>query len=271
MFKLFNKNQQSTSDNSYSIYQIKSGNEFRDIRFTPYEQLQHLDKTVNSANYELIYTAPLTNDMSLDKLFEELNTNLPADFKGHSLSVSDVVVLKQNEQSTAHYVDSIGFVDVPKFLQSLSLNEQSAKALAAVTQNGLALKHINEQNPEICLAAITEQTGISKRQPNFITKYDVLEGVRAHDARMINALISPNKDIQPHKGVSFDGIHFTSEYCWSAVHFPQWVKLVDSVGDHSFRYICDEEGNFLNWSGNVAEQRSDIPRCQMEEADAMEL
>ncbi|MEG0179743.1 MAG: YodL domain-containing protein, partial [Oscillospiraceae bacterium] len=58
MFKQFN------SDNSYSIYQIKSGNEFRDIRFTPYEQLQHLDKTVNSANYELIYTAPLTNDMS---------------------------------------------------------------------------------------------------------------------------------------------------------------------------------------------------------------
>ena len=68
-------------------------------------------------NYDLIYTAPLTPDMTLESIWEKFNIDHPKDFKGHSLSVSDVVVLHQNGQDTAHYVDSFGYKNVPEFLQ----------------------------------------------------------------------------------------------------------------------------------------------------------
>lgn len=73
--------------------------------------------TIDRVNYELVYTAPLTKDMTLGDIWERFNIDHPADFKGHSLSVSDIVVLHQNDEDTAHYVDSIGFQQVPEFLQ----------------------------------------------------------------------------------------------------------------------------------------------------------
>ena len=72
---------------------------------------------MEAANYDLIYTAPLTPDMTLESIWEKFNIDHPKDFKGHSLSVSDVVVLHQNGQDTAHYVDSFGYKNVPEFLQ----------------------------------------------------------------------------------------------------------------------------------------------------------
>ena len=68
-------------------------------------------------NYELVYSAELTPGTSLEDIYTRFNIDHPKDFKGHSLSVSDVVVLHQNGQDTAHYVDSFGYKDVPEFLQ----------------------------------------------------------------------------------------------------------------------------------------------------------
>ena len=102
---------------TFSIYQLKRGDETRDLRFEPYERLQAAGLAVDPAKYEHIYTAPLTPDMTLGRIWEKFNTDIPADFKGHSLSVSDVVVLHQNGQDAAHYVDSVGYMQVPEFLQ----------------------------------------------------------------------------------------------------------------------------------------------------------
>ena len=102
---------------TFSIYQLKRGDETRDLRFEPYDRLQATGHTVDRANYELVYTAPLTKDMTLGGIWEKFNIDHPADFKGHSLSVSDIVVLHQNGENTAHYVDSIGFQQVLEFLQ----------------------------------------------------------------------------------------------------------------------------------------------------------
>src|SRR5699024_4957899 len=104
-------------DSTFSIYQLKRGDETRDLRFEPYDRLQAAGLTIDRVNYELVYTAPLTKDMTLGDIWERFNIDHPADFKGHSLSVSDIVVLHQNDEDTAHYVDSIGFQQVPEFLQ----------------------------------------------------------------------------------------------------------------------------------------------------------
>jgi antirestriction protein ArdC len=102
---------------TFSIYQLKHGDETRDLRFEPYDRLQATGNIVDRANYELIYSAELTPGTSLEDIYTRFNIDHPKDFKGHSLSVSDVVVLHQNGQDTAHYVDSFGYKSVPEFLQ----------------------------------------------------------------------------------------------------------------------------------------------------------
>ena len=102
---------------TFSIYQIKGGDETRDFRFEPYDRLQAAGNVVDKANYELVYSAPLAPETSLEDIYTRFNIDHPKDFKGHSLSVSDVVVLHQDGQDTAHYVDSFGYKSVPEFLQ----------------------------------------------------------------------------------------------------------------------------------------------------------
>ena len=102
---------------TFSIYQLKCGDETRDFRFEPYDRLAATGRTADQANYDLIYTAELTPGTSLEDIYTRFNIDHPKDFKGHSLSVSDVVVLHQNGQDTAHYVDSSGYRQVPEFLQ----------------------------------------------------------------------------------------------------------------------------------------------------------
>ena len=104
-------------DDTFSIYQLKDGDETRDYRFEPYDRLQAAGLAVDRANYELVYTAPLVPGTSLDDIFTRFNIDHPKDFKGHSLSISDVVVLHQDGKDTAHYVDRGDFKQVPEFLQ----------------------------------------------------------------------------------------------------------------------------------------------------------
>ena len=102
---------------TFSIYQIKGGDETRDFRFEPYDRLQAAGNVVDRANYELVYSAPLAPETSLEDIYTRFNIDHPKDFKGHSLSVSDVVVLHQDGQDAAHFVDSVGFREVPEFFQ----------------------------------------------------------------------------------------------------------------------------------------------------------
>ena len=100
----------------YEIYQLTADPANAKLLFTSYDGIHAGGMTINRSNYELKYSAPLTPDTTLDSIYDQFNINRPADFTGHSLSVSDIVVLHRNGQDTTHYVDSIGFADVPEFL-----------------------------------------------------------------------------------------------------------------------------------------------------------
>ena len=104
-------------EDSFSIYQLKGGDETLDYRFEPLDSIHRNGLSVDPANYELVYTAPLTERDSLESIYTRFNMDRPADFTGHSLSVSDIVVLHQNGKDTAHYCDRFGFSQVPEFLQ----------------------------------------------------------------------------------------------------------------------------------------------------------
>ena len=103
---------------TFSIYQVPAGPEGRDFRFRSYEELQAAGLAVDRKNYELVYTAPLDGKTTLENIYRTFNTDdRPADFRGHSLSVSDVVVINRGGKEEAHYCDSIGFTPVPEFMR----------------------------------------------------------------------------------------------------------------------------------------------------------
>ena len=104
-------------EDSFSIYQLKRGDETLDYRFEPLDAIRRNGLSVDPANYELVYTAPLTERDDLESIYTRFNIDRPADFKGHSLSVSDIVVLHQGGSDTAYYCDRFGFSQVPEFLE----------------------------------------------------------------------------------------------------------------------------------------------------------
>lgn len=107
------------SEDRFGIYQLKDTEEARDIHFMGMDYLESKGIAVTKENYDLLYTAPLEEGTSLEDIYTRFNIDRPADFRGHSLSVSDVVVLHQNGENTSHYVDSFGYREVPEFTKAL--------------------------------------------------------------------------------------------------------------------------------------------------------
>ena len=115
--KLFLENPQD----AFLIYQIRRGGELDAYRFMNYDYLQSKGITPERDGYDAIYTGGFMDygnaRTNLDMIYQRFNVDHPADFKGHSLSVSDIVALKQNGVVSCHYVDSIGFRELPNFLK----------------------------------------------------------------------------------------------------------------------------------------------------------
>ena len=101
---------------NFSIYQVPPGPEGRDFRYRSYEDLQADGRSVDRKNYQLVYTAPLDKDTTLDEIYRRFNMEHPADYKGHSLSMGDIVVFRQDGKQTAYYVDEgADYRQVPEF------------------------------------------------------------------------------------------------------------------------------------------------------------
>ena len=119
--------------NTFQIYQLKDDPELRNIRFMGTDALKQLGLTDDSLsvikpeNYNLVYEGDLAEfekiakSATLEMIYTKFNVERPEDFKGHSLSVSDIVVLHRDGEHTANYVDSFGFREIPEFLKALEL------------------------------------------------------------------------------------------------------------------------------------------------------
>lgn len=116
---------------TFTIYQLKSGDDLHYHRFEPLERLQAAGLSVEAGNYDQIYTAPLSEGNTLEGIYTRFNIDRPEDFTGHSLSVSDVVVLHQGGKDRAFYVDRFGFSEVPQFLEQQRAAEKENPLAAA--------------------------------------------------------------------------------------------------------------------------------------------
>ena len=128
----------------YGIYQLKDNPELNTFRFQGTESLKRLGiikdnfDAVTPENYKLVYMGELTElqgqtqSETLEAIYTKLNVDHPADYKAHSLSVSDIVVLHENGENTAHFVDSFGFTELPKFMLTLEGKENEIETELAV-------------------------------------------------------------------------------------------------------------------------------------------
>lgn len=128
----------------YGIYQLKDNPELDKFRFEGTESLKRMGitkdnfDTVLPENYKLVYLGELselqgqTQSETLEAIYTKFNIDHPADYKAHSLSVSDIVVLHENGENTAHFVDSFGFTELPKFMLTLEGKENEIETELAV-------------------------------------------------------------------------------------------------------------------------------------------
>lgn len=121
-------------ESRFGIYQLKDTEETRDIRFMNMDYLEKEGISVSRENYTLVYTGEFTEGMSLEDIYTKFNIDHPADFTGHSLSVSDVVVLHQDGENTSHYVDSVGYREIPEFTKELSVSAEVSAEKAPVME-----------------------------------------------------------------------------------------------------------------------------------------
>ena len=189
---------------TFSIYQLKPGDSTRDYRFEPLDSIHRNGLSVKPENYELVYEAPLTEKDNLESIYTRFNVDRPADFTGHSLSVSDIVVLHQDGKDTAHYCDRAGFSEVPEFLQpaqkSLDITERiqtprGSFYLCGMTReqmeaDGYGFHHASEDGKYLIMANGTQAYAVRADAPEKDNPLRTAEMTLEDDYGMIDGVIN---------------------------------------------------------------------------------
>lgn len=201
--------QDQAAENSFSIYQLKGGNETLDYRFEPLDSIHRNGLSVKPENYELVYEAPLTEKDDLESIYTRFNVDRPADFTGHSLSVSDIVVLHQDGKDTAHYCDRVGLTEVPEFLQErqpeltpddLETGERiqtprgsfyvTAISREQMEAAGYGVHHISDDGKYLIMGNGTRAFAVAAEQPERDNPLRTAEMTLEDDYGMIDGVIN---------------------------------------------------------------------------------
>ena len=189
---------------SFSIYQLKGGNETLDYRFEPLDSIHRNGLSIKPENYELVYEAPLTTKDNLESIYTRFNVDRPADFTGHSLSVSDIVVLHQDGKDTAHYCDRAGFSEVPEFLQPAQKSREITERiqtprgsfyLCGMTReqmeaDGYGFHHASEDGKYLIMANGTQAYAVRADAPEKDNPLRTAEMTLEDDYGMIDGVIN---------------------------------------------------------------------------------
>ena len=146
---------------TYDIYQLKDFSGRRDYAFEPLDRLYEQGRKVDMQNYDKVYSGAMFPGENLESIYTRFNVDRPEDFRGHSLSVSDVVVIRQNGQETAHYCDSFGFSEVPEFLEPENYLKNAE--IAMEDDYGMVDGIINNGKKEVTPLGVDEKTSIRDR------------------------------------------------------------------------------------------------------------
>lgn len=175
---------------TYSIYQLKDSADTRDCRFESLYRLEQRGVSIEREHYHLVYAGKLTGEDTLEGLYQKINLDHPEDFKGHSLSVSDVVVFCENGKETAHYCDSFGFQEVPQFMEPAPMipdnhligekieTPRSRFSLTAMTKEqmevaGYGYHHSTNNGDYLIMASGTRAFAVAAEPENYLKNAEI--------------------------------------------------------------------------------------------------
>ena len=167
----------SQNRDCFAIYQV-SRDDPQNVRFMNLDWLKSHDISIDRSNYDLIYTAPLSESGTvpeqLEKLYQQFNLEKPVDFHSPSMSVSDIVAIKQDGKVSCHYCDSVGFTQIPGFLPENPLKNAE---MAVEDDYGMIDGIINNGAKEPTVAELEQQA--RSGQPIFLM--DLAEAVHREE------------------------------------------------------------------------------------------
>ena len=148
----------SLNRDCFAIYQVRHTDELRDIRYEGMDWLRSIGQAVKRENYDLVYTAPLepckSPQAAVEQLYNQFNNDHPADYHHPSMSVSDIVAIKQDGKVSCHYCDSVGFTQIPGFLPENPLKnaemavEDDYGMIDGIINNGVKEPTVAEQEQQ---------------------------------------------------------------------------------------------------------------------------
>lgn len=140
---------------TFELFQLRDSDENALLQFASYDRVARTGAVVSHSNYDSVYAGQLFSGETLDSIYERFNLHHPADFRGHSLSVSDVIVLHKDGKDQAWYVDSFGFKQVPEFFTDSPLKkveelmEDDYGMIDGIINNGDRRKDQEEKKPSV--------------------------------------------------------------------------------------------------------------------------
>ena len=201
----------------FAIYQMDTGGEHT-YQFMGVESAQKLGYSIDGKDYRMVYAAPWTPTVTLDDIFERFNINRPNDFHGHSLSVSDVIVINRTAETKAYYVDSFGFEELPDFVQQRMeiLENNHTRAYPPVYKGTLA-QAMEERDVDAYL-----------------------------DSRKLN--IDCKKAIEEAIALNFDGLHLKEDAA---------TQVLEQFGEERMTFVMANTLRELSYDGRFSRQNKD--------------
>ena len=180
----------SQNRDCFAIYQVKHTDELRDIRYEGMDWLHSIGQTVKRENYDLVYTAPLepckSPQAAVEQLYHQFNNDHPADYHHPSMSVSDIVAIKQDGKVSCHYCDSSGFTQISGFLPENPLKNAE---MAVEDDYGMIDGIINNGAKELTVAELEQQA----RSGQPISLMDLADAVHREEREKKKSVVDQLK------------------------------------------------------------------------------
>lgn len=201
----------------FAIYQMDSGDEHT-YQFMGIESAKSLGYTIDGKDYRMVYAAPWMPTITLDNIFERFNIDRPEDFRGHSLSVSDVIVINRGAEITAYYVDSFGFQELPEFVQQrMNILEHNSVRAYPPVYKGTLEQAMGERDVDAYL---------DSRKLNLDCKKAIEEAIREN----------------------FDGLHLKQDAA---------KEVVERFGEERMNFVMANTIRELSHDGRFSRQNKD--------------
>ena len=236
------------SENTLTIYQMKPSPTTENMLFMSHDYISKRNYSIDEGKYEKVYTGPMKPGESLDDIYTRFNIACPDDFKGHSLSVSDVVVIHDDEKDTAYFVDRFGFKELPDFFAKKE--QQLDQNSVGVTFEGYSGTWRVEESVEVrgqlfyLLEHETQRAdipGIIAEPNGKVVLTNVYDGITDYTVELIDVALQPVERM-PDPTISIDEMRDYG-YPWGGMlpmRMEAAVNAYKNLNLHIYKLYADD-------------------------------